>query len=538
MKEGKIQEICRNINKNKLWDKLQNIEIIFMGCILFVIVSLLLTFGEQQYMCKQFFDYSNGVLLLIGGGCCGFATFVLFRYKTTIWQRLKQIENKFSYVLIIYFFIIMYVSYNVKFCPGWDAGVVLGTSKQILNDNLEPFNNYYYSIYPNNLLITCIYTLVFECNDMFGIFNGENEIMALISVGCLLQTITAYLTFKILCDIMPSHYSAWIMWVVYLVFMGISWVLVPYTDAIGVVIPISIFTLYLEQKNKEKIVNCFFIGCLVFVGYHIKPQTIVIAIAIFIFEVTKSFFRNKKENLLFIKKMCLCMVATGVCASLYGNIIIPSTGFELNEELELGMEHSFMMGLNLERSGVYAPDDIAFSESISTKKERKAVNITEAKMRIKTMLENGTFSEHVVKKALVNFNDGSFAWGQEGKFIKQEYSNPNQLISPLLKKIIYPSGENRHYVYTLKQMMWIVILFSSIGIVLLTRSDFSKKEEIVVICLAVMGIYLFVMLFESRARYLYTYLPFFVILAGIGFYKIQELVRKIHLLKKEQNNNT
>ena len=56
--------------------------------------------------------------------------------------------------------------------------------------------------------------------------------------------------FYILQDVSPSRYGAWGTWVVYLVFMGaVPWVLVPYTDAAGVIIPVTIFALYLKQKK-------------------------------------------------------------------------------------------------------------------------------------------------------------------------------------------------------------------------------------------------------------------------------------------------
>lgn len=523
--------------KTKIWENMKNVELLFFCCIIFSLLILLIFGEEQEYKCKLVVDYSNNKLLIVGVGLCILVSRVLTKFKDKLLPQMEVLENKFKYILIIYFLVLIYISYNIIFDPGWDAGVVVEASRRMVDGDLKAYNHYY-SLHPNNLLITCIYALVFKVNCVYGVFNGENEIMALVSFLCLLQTITAYLVFWVLKDVMPSLYAAWITWGGYLVFMGaVPWVLVPYTDASAVIIPIAIFALYLQQKKKKRMRNWIWIGCLMFIGYYVKPQTVIIGIAIILIEGIKSLDRNKKENLIFLEKICLCIIVFGICGNVYQNLIIPNTGFELNEELELGAEHMFMMGQNAERNGVYAQDDVTFSMSITTKKERKEANREKAKERIQTMLEENTFVNHIQKKALTNFNDGTFAWGKEGEFIKTEYLNRNQLISPFLKKVIYPSGEYRHYVSTFKQMIWLVILFSGMGIVLLIKTNFSKKEEIVIISLAVIGIFLFAMLFEARARYIYTYVPFFVILAGIGYCAIQEFIIKKYTSIKESKNN-
>lgn len=520
---------------DKILSKMWHIELVFFSCIM-CIITVLLTFLEKQgYMCRQSFTYSNGVLLLIGVGLSIVVSFVLGKSKTLL--RLERLENKMKYLLIIYFLVLMYISYNIIFQPGWDAGVIVGASRKMVDGELSANYNNYYSLHPNNLLITCIYAVVFKLNCVCGVFDGENEIMALVSFLCLIQTVTAYLVFYILREVLTSRYAVWVTWAVYLIFMGaVPWVLVPYTDAAGVIIPVAIFALYLKQKKKEQITNWIWIGCLIFVGYYIKPQTIIIGIAIVLIEVIKAFSRNKKENLM-LKKIFICMIAVVLCRNIYQNLVIPNTGFELDEELELGAEHMLMMGQNLESNGVYSEGDVAFSMSIKTKQERKEANKEKAKERIQIMLKEGTFLSHLQKKALVNFNDGTFAWGKEGGFIKTEYAGRNQFVSPFLKKVIYPSGEYRKLVSTFKQIMWLTILFFCIGVVLLVKSDSSKKEEVVIMSLATIGVFLFVMIFEARARYLYTYVPFLVILASIGYCEMRKSIIKIYTSIKESKNN-
>ena len=59
-------------------------------------------------------------------------------------------------------------------------------------------------------------------------------------------------------------------------------------------------------------------------------------------------------------------------------------------------------------------------------------------------------------------------------------------------------------------MIWLAVL--AVGIF----SIFRKEKEVAVIMLSVIGLTVFELLFEARARYLYTYTPFYILLAAIG----------------------
>ena len=65
-------------------------------------------------------------------------------------------------------------------------------------------------------------------------------------------------------------------------------------------------------------------------------------------------------------------------------------------------------------------------------------------------------------------------------------------------------------------MIWLTILFAGIF------SVFQKENRrwTSVIMLAVIGLTVFELLFEARARYLYTYTPLYILLAVAGIQKI------------------
>ena len=79
------------------------------------------------------------------------------------------------------------------------------------------------------------------------------------------------------------------------------------------------------------------------------------------------------------------------------------------------------------------------------------------------------------------------------------------------------------------QIAWLLIQFSLIYAI-------SKNEEIDILKLSIIGIILFVLLFEGRSRYLINYIPVFIVTGTYGLEESFELIRKIkNRMKKEKN---
>lgn len=52
----------------------------------------------------------------------------------------------------------------------------------------------------------------------------------------------------------------------------------------------------------------------------------------------------------------------------------------------------------------------------------------------------------------------------------------------------------------------------------------------IIVMLAIIGLTIFELIFEARARYLYTYVPLYIILAAAGVQKIVEKKNNLHWL--------
>ena len=197
-----------------------------------------------------------------------------------------------------------------------------------------------------------------------------------------------------------------------------------------------------------------------------------------------------------------------------------------------------MMGLNPESGGGFSPDDVYFSDSFDTPKERSKANIDKAIERLKALGGKGLV-EYYAKKAMLNFDNGTYSWSMEGNFYYDVPEEPNGSASPFLRDIFYYDGEYYQHFATLQQYLWIMILLGNFGVIFIIR-DKKMRSAVAVAILALIGLTMFEMLFEARARYLFNYSPIFIVTASVGWYAMLKSAAsavtsiKSKIIKKER----
>ena len=96
-----------------------------------------------------------------------------------------------------------------------------------------------------------------------------------------------------------------------------------------------------------------------------------------------------------------------------------------------------------------------------------------------------------------------------------------------MRSFYFGNASNGWWFDNISQLFWIVTLVGVVGNVALigqSKEDFVKYS--LVTYTAMIGIGMFVTLFESRARYLYTFIPFFVMMAVKGYCQWYQWNRK------------
>lgn len=492
----------------------------FFAVLFGVILVLLIFFSNVGYICKKEFLVSNIVMMLcilIGIAAVSVIFCLIRKYYSGV---------KISYPLVVMILAILlfsfqiYLTYNIYFRVGWDVNTVFKAARQIAHGYNEELNSSYFSKYSNNLFLVSFYALVLKINSMAGIFTGRAEVFPLLIINCAFSTLSCVLIFGTLRRLIDEK-SAFFGFLLGIGSFGLSpWAAVPYSDSVGLIFPILILYIYIRPAcgRVKSVCRYFLITMLSVIGYMIKPQIAVMLIAIILMEFVYA-FKDKSKKLIIKKGIILVMgIAVSLTVFKCADFIYEKEGFVLNKELSIGMTHFLKMGLNESTNGVYSREDVDVSTGIVTRKERNRVNFDICKDRLEAFGVKG-YLGHLWKKILVNYNDGTFAWGVEGGHFKKIYKAPDNKAAPLLRSIYYMDGKNHIKWGTYAQAVWLLILLLCFCAGLGRVNDDNQKIYSVIF-LAIIGLTAFELLFEARARYLYTYVPVYCILAGIGAKKI------------------
>lgn len=511
----------------------------FAAMMLLILTDVIVVQNFTEQFTKRDFSLSNPILFILGFGVialialAGILCNKYLRKHTERWINRKSI----AVCCVLLFVVQAYICYNIYFSTDWDCAIVTQNASNIANG--LPIDSEYYSIYPNNLFITYFYALILSVN---------HDLFSIVLVQCFFSAIVAYLVYSVALELVKSKLTALFAFLFYCAYIGTSpWFSIPYSDATGILFPIAILRLWqLANRNKSVIKKgalyaC--IGILSFLGYHIKPQIIIVLIAIVILQLIKLFFVNLKQRTWREDAIKLGALALAFLLSTaaYNAFLSAQKDLQLDPQREYGISHFFMMGLNEERHGVWHEEDVAYSGSFATAEERAKGNWEKAIQRIKDYGVDGML-EHLTKKTLVNYGDGSFAWGVEGTFFVEIPEEPNGSVSRWFRSFVYaPWVSDGAYAQpsrfedflTLSQLAWIITLtLATVSFrFLLKRKNEREGDETAVMLLSLIGLTLFETLFEPRSRYLFTYAPFFIISASIGLFFILKALKAKGVLR-------
>lgn len=432
---------------------------------------------------------------------------------------------------VIIFVIQIFLFWNIFFKTGWDVAVIENGARVLLkNDGSSEWLSEYFSVYPNNILLTWFYCFTLWIGDIFGMSDTENVQMIFIICNSAISCITAYLTYyctKKLCGIRLA--------VLGYIFCVISicmspWAGIPYSDPLTVFIPVTILTLFIKieshkddqttAKGREQGKNwlwgvVFFLGM---IGYHIKPQTVIVLIAIVIVSVTDS--RRKSIKQLFIVLVfCLLgvLAGQGVHKLAYHEF---DKRIPLNEEKAFSYYHWNMMGLNDTTNGRYNEEDVDFSKSFVTKEEQIAGQKKIIGQRLKGFGVVG-YLKFLKDKAAICYSDGTFSWSTgAGDFYVTVYDEKIPGLSMLLRNIFYHHGAAYPLLSMMQQIIWISLLFLCVwgGM----KRNISNTRA--VLFLIFIGAALFELIFEIFPRHLYCNVPCFIVLAMCGLENIHIMI--------------
>ena len=418
--------------------------------------------------------------------------------------------------LLLCAFVLMMVQiiavYQYYFYTDWDIRMIMGLSDAFAHGTDQTHVLDYFSTYPNNLLLAWFFGTLERAVHSLGLH--EWEYFSLLCVQSLFCAATGVLVFLILEKLFGDVRLSVFGYVMYNLLVGISpWVSIPYSDSIGLLFPTLILFLYVYRDIvAHRWIPWAAIAFLSWIGYKIKPQILILLFAIVIIRFLAWVREEKSARCL---RSLVAFAAGALCAVLLSHMAIASLKTPINPEKAFGFQHFFMMGFNPEAYGVWANEDVIFSSSFKTVDERNQADMERAVSRIRQMGPVGV-AKQLVRKTLTNYHDGTFCWAGEGVFFWEILPEKNPPLSRFLRGIYYnrsqaQTGVNYAVWFNFEQMIWATVLVCST-----LASLAGKNGDRDLIMLTIIGLTLFELLFEARARYLYIYAPFYIFLAVYG----------------------
>lgn len=475
---------------------------ILYGALMLLILGLLLFGVNVSYI--HVMDHASNILLLAaGGGALLLLALLCFR----IFRKPAEGKNRRTVVLFGLGFMILQAVLiaSYYFRTAWDVNHMLTITEAILENPGCTFDSYYLSMYPNNRLLIWLFVLVGKI--ALAVAPSADLLFVLIEVQCIVCWISGVLLYSLALELSRSRACAVWAYIVFLLLIGLSpWISIPYSDSMCLIFPLLTARLYLK---KNLYFQWGFIGITAVIGYYIKPQTLIVDIAILIVVLLKLIRNIKVKNVLshYLFRGADC--AVGVAAAAFFVLLAAnSVPMNVDETRVMGPTHYIMMGMNTSCMGGYSDEDVELSYSITDTDLKHETELAVAKERLEAMGPEG-YLKHLQSKLLSAYNEGTFFWGGEGMFYYQLYPETGSL-SKLTRNIYYSDTGVYYPAYNnYAQALWIgVLLFA--GLLFVWKPD----ELTVILMFSVIGLTLFELLFEVRSRHLIAFVPVFILLAS------------------------
>ncbi len=392
------------------------------------------------------------------------------------------------------------------FTMAWDPGAVHATALELASG--QPLTEYagYFDLCPNNAPLAIAQTLPLWVANRLGL---AVPFVVLPYINAVLLNLSSFLAYACVRELTQSRTARLFGLLVSIGWIALSpYLLYPYTDTYSILFPVLSFYIWL--KWKRPVLKWFVISLLSFFGASFKPTVLIFLIALAGVSAVGALGRGGRFPLKRFLAIAAVVVLGMLPGRLWQNQATAMLAQSAKPEGQLSATHYLMLGMNEETYGGHSPDDVAFSESFATLREREAANLSRAWERLseRGLLRNIRF---FAIKAYKAYADGSFA--SHSSFLPMEIPKRNDALSVFLRSFYHAKGSRMPWGQTAVQCLWLGVLSLCAFAALRMR----KKPAVSLLSLTLIGLTAYLLLFEVWPRYLFLYAPFFVILSSLAF---------------------
>ena len=523
------------------------LPVILFLCVLVPLYTIVVTAGnriEYNPLHKITLGTDNFILFIpaVALGfvlCYAIKVFSGFRLKTDPRVLTGLTIFTAGIVSVGLYFMNVYMARKMGFFGGWDCGMVANSVRDIYRGGDMGYGNYY-QIFPNNIPIMYVMYRLYE--KAMSLNPVEAPEFIWVRFQCVLVSLSVFICALTAHVIAKKNSVTLITLFLSAIVLGLSpWEVIPYTDVSSIIFPIMIlffYALYLKTDGFMKYIFLIIGIFLGFLGGIMKATVYVSLIALILIEIIR-FILDIKNRCKAIIFLILGILAACILSGIYKEHMYNVLDYKEDPHYQAEWCNYFYMGLNEERTGASNPDGYnLINEYFSLEpSDRKTLELKLGFERLKEKGFVGGLSFYV-KKMVMTFNDGTFSWFKEGSFNIGFFSESNGDENPpkhsyFLRSFYCEDGERFVLFNTISQFFWLFIL---LGIILFGLGTlfgymrYKKSDESLIlrtfIFTVMLGMFMFLMMFEGRARYLLNYLPLFLTVSVLGINDMAKLFSK------------
>ena len=449
----------------------------------------------------------------------GIKEFLKTKSKRCVWT--------YAALLFLVQCLLIYNSYTQM---NWDMGTIFNT---VISDEFMPDFTYYFSYFPNNLFVTFSFRWIYE---LFFPISEQGFLAILVMINILAVDSSILMGFFLTRKFFGLKTSFLYLIIVTALFGLSPWLMVPYSDTLAM--PFTLFGTWVLIKLLEcnkiygKTLLVLLAGIVFFVGYSIKPTTLIVLIAAFAL-----IFLSRGKMVEFLK---YCGLVVGIFAIMISakaawNHYIYEVQDKMVVDETVAFPWTYWLAIGLSQpNGMCNEQDQWDTVYRGTSSRMEELHKEMVKERLLNFGVIG-YGKFLLNKLQVISTEGSFFWAQEGGINSGDFDLTN---SNIIKETFYPNGKYFQWYTFYTNGIWSLVLLFIVMPAFWKKSDEDQKtnRKLLAFRIVIYGLLCFLLLFEARSRYLILYVPYFSILAAVGInHRLQLPVIKKRLHRSDDS---
>jgi hypothetical protein len=416
----------------------------------------------------------------------------------------------------------MVTGHALRLPYSWDMGGVLRIAERLHRGvELSDYQQGYVARYPNNTAILAVDRAAYAASDATGWETGG----ILITLGVAGATLTVWMVHQMVLPLGGAVRAVAAQLVTAVLVAASPWMAIPYTDVLAMPFLCGGLLLAMRAMQRRDDRWALPLACAAGAGVALAgvmkttPYVVVVALLVTGALATAAARRHRRVATRW------AVGTLAALAALAGTVLTASTAVDASiadvpprRETSAPVLWWVANGMTqrevpAQRRTSYGGYNGAMVRAIAGKTPEEARQWSADWIREQWAGRGvGGTAEFYAKKAAWNWGDGMFGVWAEGQDGKPERLPPGEGFVGWVRSLDRPDGRWYAQRSDVTQAVWVALLVvTGLGALRARR----PSPEVLLLTLSVLGVAAFTLLFQGRARYLFTFVPLVAALAGL-----------------------